>query len=234
MPYRMSSARKAFDAEVAQLVTDLRSAHQGKALNATMRTHIVCSCVLLGMARLEVYVADLITDWLNEVNGSGVVSSRLPQRLRAFYLHDSGVVNAFKSLLVSEDEGSFLTSVGGSLSSASYHLAIDTSPAPKLYPKRLIEDKKYPSPKNVHRLFYRVGFESIFNELNRSAKADMKLILQSFNDIRTAVAHEGVPPGASYKDIIRHLRDVQRFVYHLDRVMYKHVSVHSGSATWKV
>ncbi len=231
MPYRLSRARREFEREVKQLIADLRQAHRTGAADARMRSHVMCSCVLLCMGRLEVYLQDVISEWIIALGQGTTPCSALPSRLRALYVHDGAVSTAYRNYFVLDDEGRFLDAIADTFGANGYQLVAPSGTVPRLHPGRMT-DKKYPSPKNVKRLFSRLGIPNVFQRLNGRARSNMEIALQSFNDIRTAVAHDGVLPGASHRDINRHLKEMMRLVLHLDRVFYAHVLQHGGQTTW--
>lgn len=231
MPYRLSRARREFESEVTQLVEDLRVAHKSAGVSSAVRSHVTCSCVLLCMARLEGYIQDVVSEWVRRLGRGATVAASLPATLRALYLHDGAIVSAYKHYLLSGDESRFLDAVSRTLGSSSLQLASDVAVVPFLEPKRATA-KKYPSPDNVKRLFARLGIPNVFQQLNMSSRSDLKNALQSFNDVRTAVAHDGVPPGSSYKDIKRQLLEMKQLVAHMDRLLYGHAVRYGGPGNW--
>ena len=68
--------------------------------------------------------------------------------------------------------------------------------------------------------------------LNRTAKTNMKYLLQSFIDVRNEFAHEGASVGLNANDIKRKIADARKFVRHLDRAAYGHITTVSGRASW--
>jgi hypothetical protein len=115
---------------------------------------------------------------------------------------------------------------------AQYEFAIDGRPLPAFSIASVYADRKYPSPKNLRRLFNRLGLPNIFALLNRLARRDTEALLTSFNDLRTEMAHSGMPVGLSSGDIRHRIKDVQLVVGCIDRTFYSHVCGPVGFQCW--
>ncbi|MBV9788968.1 MAG: hypothetical protein JOZ51_12375 [Chloroflexi bacterium] len=233
MPYTKSRARKAFDIEVDELIKVIREAHSRKCNLPNVRSHVLCSAVMLCSAKVEVYLEDVISDWINLINASGIRTDQLPRNFRAYYLNNSSTVSLYKSFFASNDEVDFLKKLSNTLGQDFRQVAIDGVNVPVLQTRYIYADKKYPSPDNMKHLFNRLGISDIFSQLNKSARTDLKAVLVSFNDIRTSVAHQGVPVGLTAKDIGLRLKDVKRVVSHIDKILYFHVVKHTGAICWR-
>ena len=233
MAYKLSKARKAFEGEVDKLIITLQNSKKTKKLNPSFKEHITCSCIILCMAQLEIYVEDVVSNWIGAINRTPTQCSALPPELRAFFLQRGTISNAFKKYVFADNETELVQTLSNSFSTELYNLSSNTALTPSLDPKELLQNK-YPSPKNLKKYFARIGMTSIFHKLNVAAKTNMELILDSFNDIRTAVAHDGIIPGASQKDIIVQLKRMKRFVATLDRVVYKHIAFYAPISTWVI
>jgi hypothetical protein len=232
MPYTKSRARKVFDTEVNQMISVIRDAYSSKANSSDVKVYVLSSAVMLCTARLEVYLEDLVNDWVHRINSSNQICKSLPDNLRAHCLNNGSVMSAYRQFIALNDEMAFLKSIGNALSAKSYVLGVDGESVPKLNSNQIHGGKKYPSPDNVKHLFNRLGIDRVFEKFNTKAKADVKASLQSFNDIRTAVAHQGIPVGANDKDIKNRLLEMKRVVSYIDKVFYTHVCKYTGSATW--
>lgn len=85
----------------------------------------------------------------------------------------------------------------------------------------IVGNRKYPSVKNIKAIFNRIGVPNIFHRLNAITKRDSEKVLQSFLDIRQAIAHQS-PPNLTYPDVRSYIRNVQGIVRALDRILYTH------------
>lgn len=234
MPYTKSQARKSFDTEIDKMISVIRTTYLNKTTTNEIKEYVLCSCVMLCTAKIEVYFEDLIDSWIGKVNLSGLQTNRLPNNLKAIYLNQPFLSNAFKKLIVENNESSFIDQITAQLTNYHFYLTDNTKVVPLLDSKKLYQNKKYPSPENVKALFKRIGVNNAFNELNKSAKADLENVLQSFNDLRTSIAHSGVPVGINDKDVIEKLRAIKTLIFHVDKTLFKHINKHTSINTWVV
>jgi hypothetical protein len=96
-----------------------------------------------------------------------------------------------------------------------------------------ILDNNYPETGNVSKSFL-TGIKNIFNEINRISRSDLKSALTSFNNVRTAISHNGIPVGINDKDIIRNLKSAKRIISFIDKAAYHHINLKSSITTWPV
>ena len=232
MPYTKSQARKTFDTEIDKMISDIKSTFVNKAISNDTKRYVLSCCVMLGSAKIEVYIEDFFDSWVNKINTTPLTSSHLPNNLKALYLNQPFLNNGFKKLIVENSESKYFESVAEQLNNKNFQLTDLAKSLPRLDSKRIYQHKKYPSPDNVEALFKRIGINKIFNELNKSAKADLENVLRSFNDIRTSIAHDGVPVGVNDKDIIENLKHIKNFIYHIDKTLFKHINRYTTIATW--
>jgi hypothetical protein len=232
MPYTKSKARKTFDAEIDGLISVLRETRSSKYIPPSVKTHVLCSVVMLCTAKMEVFFEDFINDWITAINVNKSLSSKLPKNLRAFYLNSAHLLSIYKGVIIQNDENDFLSKLSKTFEAEFYKLAFDSYQIPELKPKLIYSGKKYPSPDNIKQLFNRIGISDILLEINKSAKKDMKSKLISLNDVRTSIAHEGIPVGINIKDIKSILFDAKSIIYHIDRVLNRHVILHTGINSW--
>ncbi|EHM8484102.1 hypothetical protein KG807_004080 [Salmonella enterica] len=64
-------------------------------------------------------------------------------------------------------------------------------------------------------------------------KKDYELMLQSFSDSRTELAHSYSSTSITKDTVIDNLNNVKEIVQVLDRILYTHVCAKSGSKYWK-
>jgi hypothetical protein len=234
MPYSKSQARKNFETEIDKMISVIKAAYKNKGATADIKEYVLSCATLLASAKLEVYFEDFFDTWIQKVNLAGLNVSHLPKNLRAVYLNQGFLNNAFKKLIIENNESNFIDVVTAQMSNYHFHLTDDIKPLPSLNSKRIYQNRKYPSPDNVKAMFKRVGFNNIFNELNRNARADIESLLQSFNDFRTTIAHNGIPAGINDRDVIEKLADLKDIVYYMDKELFKHINRHTTNATWTV
>lgn len=219
--YLKSRARKTFDTEIAEAFRAIRSAFSNACRIEAVRVYVLSNAMLVGSAKLESYVEDLISDWVARVNASGLQTSHLPPAIRARFFSQQSVVAAFQHYVIRGDEGELNARVSDLVNGNIARFLVDGHPCPTLTASWLLHERKYPSPENWLRLFRRLGVPNVLNLVNAEAKADVAAMLVSFNDLRTVLAHQGIPPGLNVDDIRKRLRDIVRVVGWLDRVSFR-------------
>jgi hypothetical protein len=232
MPYTKSQARKTFDVEIDKMISVIKTTFSNIAISTDTKQYVLSCCVMLGTAKIEVYIEDFFDTWVSKINSTPLTASHLPNNLKALYINQPFLNNGFKKLIVENSESKYFDSIADQLGNSSFHLTDLTKPLPRLDAKRIYSKKKYPSPENVEALFKRIGINKVFNELNKSAHADLENVLKSFNDIRTSVAHDGIPVGINDTDIIINLKQIKHLIYHIDKTLFKHINKHTTNATW--
>lgn len=232
MAYRVSRARKQFATEIRTIQSALREAHSSKCSSTRVREMALCSAVILCSAKLESYIEDLVSDWAKAVVAQGLTTDKLHNHTRSFLLNHPSVEAVYRRYLLDGDETELLKSLAGLFPSKHFSFAASGQAVPPFMAQRIYRDIKYPSPKNVVRLFNRCGIPVLFHALNSVAKKDVESLLISFNDIRTEMAHEGMPVGASAGDIKKHISNVIELVGYIDRIFYSHVAKTNGSSCW--
>lgn len=234
MPYRRSRARKRFDTETVALLDTLKETFSSKCDSVKTRKIALCGAVLLCSAMIESYLEDLIGDWGNVLKTPFLTTDNLPRRMRAFLLKDPAIVEAYRRYICFQDEMELLRRLEALLGNALHEFAFDGRGIPAFPVSAVYKDRKYPSPKNLKRLFYRFDFNNIFDELGRLARRDVEAALTSFNDLRTEMAHGGMPVGLTKDDIKNRIREVRQIVGYVDRAFYSHVAKSIGAGTWTI
>jgi hypothetical protein len=97
--------------------------------------------------------------------------------------------------------------------------------------KLLHEGSAYPSFKNLKRLFYRLGVSDFDAQLGERLQRDVELMIKSFQDIRTALAH-AAPPTITFDDVSARIKDMCSLVAAIDRILYSHIIKHGGADCW--
>lgn len=234
MPYRYSRARKQFIADVVAIDSTLRDAFSPKCTPRSVREYALCSAVILTSAKFETYLETLISDWCRALLANGLLTDSLPLSTRAFLLNDPVVESAYRRLVYRQDESEFLSEIGNLVGNPVFLFAKNGEPVPVFQARRVYSDSKYPSPRNLKRLFRRCGIEPIFSKLAAVAKKNVENLLTSFNDVRTEMAHQGMPIGLSASDVRARIADARSVVGYIDRVFYAHVQRTTGIVSWTV
>jgi hypothetical protein len=233
MPYHYSRARKQFASDLATITYALSDAHSAKCSSGVVRELALCSAVVLTSAKVETYLETLVADWGKAVLDNGLKTDKLPPHTRAFLFNEPAIEKIYKRLGYDASEALFLPALAQLLGSRLFHFAKDDENIPVFPVGRIYSGVKYPSPQNLRKLFRRLGIDPLFPKLNTIARRDVEALLTSFNDIRTEMAHQGMPVGMSVGDVRARIKDVASVVGYLDRVFYSQVCSTSGSACWR-
>ncbi|WP_109488443.1 HEPN domain-containing protein [Occallatibacter savannae] len=234
MPYRYSRARKQFIADVGVVLTTLKDAFSPACTSTSVQNYALCSAVILTSAGFESYLETLVSDWCRALLANGINTDLLPLNTRAFLLNDPAIEGAYKKFILRQNESDFLPEIGGLVGNDIFLFAKNGEVIPAFQPRRLYSDCKYPSPNNIKRLFRRCGIDSVFAKLAAVAQKNVENLLTSFNDVRTEMAHDGMPVGLSATDVRARISDAKSVIGYIDRVFYAHVRKQTGEASWTV
>lgn len=232
MPYRRSRARDDFE----QRVTSLKKCAQRTGQKNLSIPYDIAELAFRGAilecsASLEEYVKALFSDYGHKVVSENLPLSYLPIELRSFlFLNKSR--SAFEKYVYFKNEKKAIKELR--IENQVFDLADGTAASTTCFDfNALHRDRKYPSPKNWKLLFQRVGIFAVFNSASAIMKRDSLSILESLNDVRTAIAHEQPPP-LTKADVERHLDNSIALVSALDRLMCKHLCKHGTIACWPI
>lgn len=230
MSYVKSSSRTAFEGRIDGLRKSAKVAStKSRKIPREVRDLAFHAAILETSAALEEYIKNLLEDYAYRSRSIGLQMGRLPQSVRTFLLIH-GTLPHFENLALSRDERRALEKLD--INGKAFSVLDPTAPIGRdVNIGALLDKKKYPSPKNWITLFCRLGIKDIFAAADVRLKRDTKLLLQSFNDVRTALAH-GEAPSLTYDDVVRHLGNMKCLVGAVDRVLFSHLCSHSGKPSW--
>lgn len=237
MSYTYSRARKRYLMNIEDIVKTSKDADTAN-LCPSLRVRNLAhgSAIVLASAGVENYLEDLITDWARAIANPPLPVSGLPEQTRAFLLNGPGIRSAYrKSILLEQGESSVLEALCRHISdNGEFRFANPNSLVSPSSLYQLLRDSKYPSEENLTRLFNRCGIKNLFVALHTLAKRDVKPLLRSFGDVRTQLAHNGMPVGINGQDVRDRIKDVSAVVGYIDRLFYKHTKAMYGVASWTV
>jgi hypothetical protein len=187
------------------------------------------AAIFKASALLEEYLSSVISDWLSAAMNQGQQSGSLPEELRWFVVSNAHR-SEYEKYLNSRDETVLIRSLIAKQQNRL--LSNAESLTGLIVPNSIIGDRKYPSPRNLKRLFYRLGVPNIFNRVDKRAHRAFEPILQSFLDIREAIAHQA-PPALTLVDVENHFGNLQSFVSALDKEFCSFVCSKHGSNCWR-
>lgn len=230
MSYLRSAARDAFE----QRINKLRSAAKvagtkSQGVPSQVREIAFHAAILETSAALEEYIKSLLEDYEFKALQFNLPLARLPDSIRT-HLFIQRTRPHFENLSFLNDEKRALKKLD---IKSDFFQVLDSNATVGTDIKiiSVIEGKKYPSIQNWEILFLRLGITNIFAQVNIRLRRDSKFLLESFNDVRTALAH-GEPPNLTYQDIQRHLDNMKSFIKGVDRVLCSHLCYCSGKEIW--
>lgn len=230
MSYSKSSARVAFEGRARNLRISVKDSHVKRfAVPAPIRDLVLRAAILDASAALEQYFEILIEDYQFNLRRSEMRVANLPEAMWKFHFVSS-VQSQFRNFTLSGDEKKIVRELDCEAIKTRYFLA-DAKVDHAFDLACIVKGRKYPSIKNWKDLFFRLGLNDGFASVDIILKRDSKLLLRSFNDVRTTLAHGG-SVSLTPLDVARHLTNLQDVVRAVDRVLFRHLSKHSGKDTW--
>ncbi|STD29814.1 Uncharacterised protein [Edwardsiella tarda] len=232
MAYVKSASRKQFEQIHLSLLEQVRYVSKIKELRSDIVHSVYNNAIFRASAAFEDYIKEVLEDWIDMLNNNNGCLSHLPDEIILFSLFKNQEKNFIN--YISHGSESIMMS---DLNKCKDKLQVLTSPGcpvkPVIVSKQLIMDKKYPSKKNIKIIFNRFGIKDIFKAMAMKGKKDYELMLQSFSDSRTELAHSYSSTNITKGTVIGNLNNVKEIVKILDRILYTHICAKSGSKYWK-
>jgi hypothetical protein len=174
-------------------------------------------------SQLEVYIKSLVGDSLRLVSSVSPPASQWPEMMLAYHLHKHyQLADEYRKFSAAGDEVNLLRGIGR-ISQEIQNWASGASNPAIINVDSYLEGRGYPSPRNLQRLFNRLGIASIWSQIDPISKMNNKRVLTSLNDIRTSIVHDGVvPPGFSIADHRNYTAQSFRIVIAIDRAIASH------------
>lgn len=203
-------------------------------MNVELREYVFAAAIFLAFAEIENYVADSFSAFSNCIRANVTKGSDLPGNLQShLFLQKSNATAIFGNFIVSNSEKDLFRSFSNALGSYAGTYVNDSLPIQAFTGKDLYTTIKYPSEKNLEKLFLRIGVDKVFTAFDIILKENSKVLLESISSLRTQLAHTGTLPGISGKDIRLKLEAAERFVGAMDRVMYQVTVSKFKAPQWK-
>lgn len=232
MTYKTSKARGQLQAVYKDIKKRIKSA-ENKKVDVQLREYVIAAAVFLAFAEIENYVGDVFSSFSNCIRANVTKGSKLPGNVRPhLFLQKSNAPAIFGNFITSNSEKDLFRSFSSALSSHAGSYIDDAVEIKAFSGKDLYTTIKYPSEKNLEKLFFRIGVDKIFMVLSKILREDAKALLESISSLRTQLAHTGTLPGISAKDVKARLASAERFVGAMDRVMYQVTTSHYKAAEW--
>ncbi|HRP58061.1 HEPN domain-containing protein [Agriterribacter sp.] len=231
MPYSRSRARQEFENKSVELVSLARQiSYKNVALSYEHKNLIFQSTIVLLCSSLEEYLRVFIEDLFFNYKSLSATISEIPVNPRTFSLfHKQRTI--YEGFINNRDEFKILDRLN--ITNQRLYSVVDSTQTfvDHIDSKMIVNDKKYPSPKNLKILFNRIGIKSIFNETDRIGKKNYELLLRSFLDVRETIAHQE-STDLTFNDVKRNFKNITDLLDKLDRASYSHICSISGQKYW--
>lgn len=229
MSYSKSSYRKDFEIRIQSLKEESKKAHNLPSSHHDVRDMVFQCAVFQTSAALESYLRLSVESWFQQIKINSL-GAHIPDNLRG-HLATRKFSGAFERYVATRDEQPLSKMLGGE---KNFWGVMTGTPAIPHYigGKDIHDGVTYPSYKNLHRLFVRLGINNVHDRLGAILKRDTETMIEGFQSVRTALAH-AAPPTITLKDVKSLISDMQDLVRALDRVLYHQVFRHGGAACWK-
>ena len=231
MPYSRSRARQEFENKSVELVSLARQiSYKNVALSYEHKNLIFQSTIVLLCSSLEEYLRVFIEDLFFNYKSLSATISAIPVNPRTFSLfHKQRTI--YEGFINNRDEFKILDRLN--ITNQRLYSVVDSTQTfvDHIDSKMIVNDKKYPSPKNLKILFNRIGIKSIFNETDRIGKKNYELLLRSFLDVRETIAHQE-STDLTFNDVKRNFKNITDLLDKLDRASYSHICSISGQKYW--
>lgn len=232
MSYKSSSARNAAKEDLTGTIKRIKAA-QKKSVSTDIREYVVAAAIFLAHATLENYISDVFVGIARAMRSSTSNGTKLPDMvLSHLFMEKLNKSKIYGAAIGSSAEHEMLKSVFDSLKGHAGALLDSQKPLPEFTGKDLYTNYKYPSEKNLKRIFHRIGINDIFAELNIVLRRDSKSLLESIGSLRTQLAHAGQLTGISAPDVITRIKDTEKFIGAMDRILYRSISSRYSQNCW--
>jgi hypothetical protein len=220
--YRSTRARRAFESQISDCLREVGPLYK-VAVSKGTGARLLGAYFVLAYSQLEVYLRSVVEDAFVVLKHENPNVDKWPDLMLGYFLHKSSNVAAkYKKFASDEDERAVVHHLAQTARQLiSWGKGAATPPIGG--GAAFLEKRTYPSPKNVPVLFSRIGVPDIWAEVGRIAKFNGALVLQSLNDIRTEVAHDGtVPVAFGFPEFRQALQHMERLVRAFDRAISSH------------
>lgn len=180
-------------------------------------------------AAIEDYLKSMFDDWVFNAKRLALNSSTIPMRVRSSMAAQI-IAKPIYRFAADNDEAELLRRL--EQQGALWDLLHGGAAIPAYVEgSHVYKDRKYPSPKNIKVLFFRLGVDDVFGRASHILGQDAEMRLVSFNSVRTALAH-AQPPQLTYLDVKRNIVSVQSVIRAFDRIAHKALTSHLGQPAW--
>lgn len=219
MPYRVSAARRRFDAQLRDLQGRVLIASPA-SIDPVLRDFSISAGVFLAHAEFENY----FVDFLDGVANTCVIAGVLPKQLRAhLFFHSFGMKAFAEKVSGGVGEPLVYAHIEQRIDAPAVVFVDSAKKFANFSGKDIFGDFSYPSRRNIEKVFKRLGLHSPAAELNKAVKRDVFSLLESVSDLRTSLAHSARIPGLSCEDVVARIDSLKVVAQAIDRAVYSNL-----------
>jgi hypothetical protein len=229
MAYSRSVYRKDFETRLSALKTEARKANRFPATHHDIRDMVFQCAIFQTSAAIESYLKLIVESWFQEIKNRSL-GGALPDNVRG-HLALRKFGGAFERYVATRDEVAIAATLGGE--KAFWPVMTGAAALPTYIKGADVHDgAAYPSYRKIHKLFCRFGVPNIHDRIASILRRDVETMIESFQSIRTALAH-AAPPVITIADVRDRLTDMADLVRALDRIFHQLINSHGGPVCWK-
>lgn len=233
MSYSKSTARIDFDATADYLLEKARQTERIplSIMPNELKILVFQAVLVLLSSNVEEYHKHVIEDWFYQLKHQNAQMDKVPLNTRMLGLLKRTETGVKEYLFKKTNERTSIENFNKNRSTMSKFLNDAELFDMEHLHSTVWGDKKYPSQENIKTLYNRIGIPNIFERLTAKAHKDYKPSLKSFTDIRESIAHTG-SGSVTYEDVKNQKNFICEFIYMLDKELYCHCCMISGSQYW--
>ncbi|NMZ63013.1 hypothetical protein HBN99_01605 [Pseudomonas oryzihabitans] len=232
MTYKKSIARHTAEKEFIEVKNRIRLS-QSKAIQPAVREYVVAAAVFLAHSTLENYISDLFSGIAKAFHSSLTEGKQLPEFVKShLFIENLNKAKIYSFGISAIGEQEMLSAISESLRGRAGSLLDSNRQKYAFTGKDLYTNHKYPSEKNLKKIFQRIGINNFFQEINAILKRDSLSLLESLGSLRTSLAHTGQLTGISPSDVIEKISDIGKLIGAIDRRTYKLIASTYGRDCW--
>ena len=233
MAYSRSRPFKSFYSEIDEIILVLKKVNlkSNTNLDIKFKDYILSSSVFLAHAELENYIEDIFNLYLRNLSQKKFFD--LNEDLRSFLVYKFFKDNNIHQSILMNDEKSIISAIKRESSNGAKHIFDKDLEIIYISGKDIYETYKYPSVKNLQKIYKRIGCDNIFNMISKEIKKNATNILERIGTYRTSLAHTATLSNITSNDLIFALNELKLFVKGLDKTLYKRIVADYNQIFWR-
>lgn len=216
--------------EIIKVIKDVSLASYS-SLDLRFKDYILSSSIFLAHAEIENYIEDIFNLYLRSLSQKKFFE--LNEDLRSFLVYKFFKDNNIHHSVLVNDEKAIMSIIKKEASNGHKHIFDKDLHITYISGKFVYENYKYPSEKNIQKIYKRIGCDNVFNMVSKEIEKNSKNILDRIGTYRTSLAHTATLSNISNNDLIFALNELKLFVKGLDKVLYKRVVADYKQIFWR-